>query len=86
MTIEPGKKINLYHLRKETDEIPISTRQGIPEDQKMRMRAYLHDERGWGALGYELVEVTDDRRRCDVVVHLLEAAGKWTGSMGSTNI
>ena len=46
----------------------------IPEDQKTRMRAYLHDKRGWGALGYELVEVTDDRRRSDVVVYLLEAA------------
>ena len=37
------------------------------------MRAYLHDKRGWGALGYELIEVTDDRRRSDVVVYLLEA-------------
>lgn len=45
----------------------------ITEDQKKRMRLYLHDTRGWGALGYELREVTDNRRRCDVIVHLLEA-------------
>ena len=45
----------------------------IPEDQRRRMRSYLNDPRGWNALGYELVEVTDAGRRCDVVVYLLEA-------------
>jgi hypothetical protein len=43
----------------------------IPTDVQEEMRFYLQDSRGWSALGYELVEVTNRTRKTDVVIYLL---------------
>ena len=45
----------------------------VPEDVRREMRKYLLDARGWGALGYELVEVPSSSRKCDVVIRLQSA-------------
>ena len=43
----------------------------VPEDVRREMRAYLlHKELGWPALGYDLVEMPDTVRKCDVVIRL----------------
>lgn len=47
----------------------------VPEDVREEMRGYLfHRQLGWPALGYDLVEVPNTSRKCDVVIRLQPAA------------
>lgn len=47
----------------------------VPEDVRNEMRGYLlNPELGWPALGYDLVEVPDASRKCDVVIRLQPSA------------
>ena len=46
----------------------------VPEDVRNEMRGYLfHKQLGWPALDYDLVEVTNTSRKCDVVIRLQHA-------------
>lgn len=45
----------------------------MTESVKTEMRRYIFDARGWKALGYDLVEVEDVSRKCDVVIRLQSA-------------
>jgi len=45
----------------------------VTESVREEMRRYIFDPRGWKALGYDLVEVKDTSRECDVVIRLQSA-------------